>query len=120
MNHQNSIENNIFHDCDHDLCKARLDSFYGLCCEKQNLAIITLLTGKRILDVGAGYGNLVAVLDKNNYDTVGLEPNKEKRILAKSWYDVDLVDGEIYETNFANGEFNCVILREIIVPNIEE
>lgn len=114
MNHQHSIDKNIFHDCDHLRCKARLDSLYGLCCDKQNLTIIKHVIGERILDVGAGYGNLVAMLEKKNYIPTGIEPNKEKRELAKTWYEVNLVDGDIYDTNFPNREFDCVILREIV------
>lgn len=37
----------------------RLDKFYGEVAYLQNRDIIALITGKKILDVGCGYGFLV-------------------------------------------------------------
>jgi len=116
MDYQASIEKNIFHDSDHDRCKARLDSFYGMVCYEQNLKIIQTIKQQygKILDVGAGYGSLTALLKEHEYNTVGIEPNKEKRKLAAKWYNVELSDVDIYKTPFKNNEFDCVILREVV------
>lgn len=106
--------NNIFHDIDHRKCRNQLNKFYGVVANAQNNHIHKLLKGKKILDVGSGYGTLTEFLLNLGYDVIGIEPNVEKRKCAKEWYGIELLSEDIYKTNFNNNEFDCVILREVV------
>ena len=115
MDYRESINKNIFHDSDHALCKARLDSFYGMVCHKQNMEILhKIKNSHKVLDVGAGYGNLTDLLNRNGFSAVGIEPNEIKRKLAEEWYGVKLLNEDIYKTSFKDNEFDCIILREVV------
>jgi SAM-dependent methyltransferase len=108
------FQKNIFHDIDHQLCYNRLNSFYGRVAEEQNKAICSLVKGTKVLDIGAGYGTLTKMLKNSGRDSVGIEPHEEKRQYAKTWYNIELLDEDIYKTSFSDHSFDCVILREVV------
>jgi SAM-dependent methyltransferase len=114
MENQDRFESNIFHDIKHSKCRKQLDQMYGLVATEQNREIARTISGKKVLDVGAGYGTLTKYLQDSGFDVVGIEPNSEKTVLAREWYGVELSVEDIYDTGFQDNEFDCVILREVV------
>lgn len=53
---------------------------------KNKLKLINSVSKKkgRILDIGAGAGDFLAFVQKNGWDTVGVEPNEKAKSIAKS------------------------------------
>lgn len=105
---------NIYHTSDSNYSQKQLNSLYGLVNEDQDKEIITAVFGKKILDVGAGYGTLSKRLMISGLCVTAIEPNPHTREIAKKWNDIDELPYGIYRTPFNDDYFDTVILRECV------
>jgi SAM-dependent methyltransferase len=105
---------NIYHAADDGHSEKQLHSLYGLVNEDQDREIISAIHGKKVLDVGAGYGTMARRLKEAGFEVTAIEPNPHTRKLAKEWNNVDELPHGIYETPFADNYFDTVILRECV------
>lgn len=108
------IERDIIHDEDHERNRRKLKGLYGRVADAQNRLIVTHCTGRRVLDVGAGYGNLTAALRAAGLEAIAIEVDAEKIALARQWYGVEVEAGDIHATRFPDAAFDTVIFREVI------
>jgi len=94
----------------------RLKRFYGDIARLQNRDIINLITGEKILDIGSGYGDLVNQIkqEKNNSNIIGIDIDKNASKIAKSLYDLKILDMSAFKIEFPDNYFDTVILREVI------
>lgn len=106
-------ERHVFHRTDHRRNRRKLGALYGRVAAAQDALIEQHILGQRVLDVGAGYGNFARRLLDRGYTVTAIDPHQESRELARSWYDVDVQDGTIYSTPFADHSFDTVVLREV-------
>lgn len=105
---------NIYHSSDENHSEKQLHSLYGLVNEDQDRLIISSVHGKRVLDVGAGYGTLSRRLREAGLAVTAIEPNPKTREIARKWNNVDELPYGMYETPFDNNYFDTVILRECV------
>jgi SAM-dependent methyltransferase len=105
---------NIYHSSDENHSKKQLHSLYGLVNEDQDKLIIISVHGRRVLDVGAGYGTLSRRLKDEGFEVFAIEPNPHTREIAKKWNNVDELPYGIYKTPFDDNYFDTVILRECV------
>jgi len=96
----------------------RIKGLYGMVVDDQDKDIISLIDGKRILDVGAGYGLLVKKLRGLGYDPTGIEPDEGLIYYAKKYFSTELLNRSIYKTDFPEGYFDTVIIRETL-PHLD-
>lgn len=94
----------------------RLNKFYGDVARIQNKDIINLITGRRILDVGCGYGTLINQIkkEKDNTDVVGIDVDPESIKIAKDFYNINVKEMSVCKLDFSNNYFDTIILRESI------
>ena len=94
----------------------RLNRFYGDVAKEQNADIIKLISGKTILDIGCGYGNLInQIKTENKQATVtGIDTDQDSILLAKKLYDINVKPISVYDMDFPEKHFDTVILREAI------
>jgi len=111
-------EEEIFHAWNHAGNLKRINGFYGRVVNAQDREIIKLIEGKRILDVGAGYGLLTKKLGSLGYEATGIEPDPEMVEFARRYFSVELSGQGIYQTDFPDGYFDTVILREVL-PHLD-
>ena len=114
MTEQELYRLNIYHSTDENHSKKQLHSLYGRVNEDQDKQIIISVHGKRVLDVGAGYGLLTRRLKDEGFDVIAIEPNLHIREIAKKWNNVDELPYGIYKTPFDDNYFDTVILRECV------
>jgi 2-polyprenyl-3-methyl-5-hydroxy-6-metoxy-1,4-benzoquinol methylase len=69
-----------------------------------------LSPGDRILDVGAGSGEVVYVLRQLGFDAAGLEPNEEYALHAREALAVPVTTGFVQDMPFSRGSFNVVTM----------
>jgi len=105
---------NIYHATDENHSEKQLHSLYGRVNEDQDKQIIISVHGKRVLDVGAGYGTLSRRLKDMGFDVIAIEPNPHTREIAKKWNNVDELPYGIYQTPFDDNYFDTVIMRECV------
>jgi len=105
---------NIYHTADDGHSEKQLQSLYGLVNEDQDREIISSVHGKKVLDVGAGYGTLSRRLKDAGFEVTAIEPNLHTREIAKKWNNIDELPHGIYETPFEDNYFDTVILRECV------
>jgi SAM-dependent methyltransferase len=105
---------NIYHASDANYCKKQLNSLYGLVNEVQDQTILNAVYGRKILDVGAGYGELSKRLKLAGFCVTAIEPNPKTREIAKKWNNIEELDCDIYHTPFDDCFFDTVILRECV------
>jgi SAM-dependent methyltransferase len=90
----------------------RLFSLWGAIDEQHNELIASKVTGKRVLDVGCGYGSLVNYLDKQGFDVEGWDHDPESIKVAHELFPespIKLADAEREEHV---GSFDTVILKD--------
>jgi SAM-dependent methyltransferase len=114
MTEEELYAHNIYHAADDSQSEKQLHSLYGLINEDQDREIISAACGKKVLDVGAGYGTLSRRLKEAGFDVTAIEPNPHTRELAKKWNQVDELPYSIYKTPFEDNYFDTVILRECV------
>lgn len=105
---------NIYHRTDDEHSFKQLHSLYGRVNAAQDATIINQVYGRRVLDVGAGYGSLSRRLLDSSFEVYSIEPNKDVRELALAWHNVKELPYNIYDTPFSSQFFDTVILRECV------
>ncbi|MBI9039262.1 MAG: class I SAM-dependent methyltransferase [Bacteroidales bacterium] len=89
---------------------------------KKKFALINNLTsGKSILDIGSGSGEFLNYFNKNNWQTLGIEPNEYARDYAKSTYSLDIQD-ESFLSNINDNSFDVISMWHVLehVPKLNE
>ena len=94
----------------------RLGRFYGSVARSQNNDIISLISGRRILDIGCGYGCLLDQIrrDRPVSEVFGVEIDPESIEMGRRLYNIDIRRMSAYKLDFPDGHFDTVILRETI------
>lgn len=94
----------------------RIYRFYGDVAAWQNRDIINLISGKKVLDIGCGYGSLLNQIKKERKDTEvkGIDTDKEAIEIAQKLYGLKVKCGSVYKIDFSDNLFETVILRETI------
>lgn len=111
---EQAIRDNIIHDEDHDRNRRKLDGLYGRVADVQNRLIVSHCAGPRVLDVGAGYGNLTRAALDAGLECLGIEIDDQKIDRAWRWFGVQLERRDIHDSGFADGAFDTVVFREVI------
>jgi len=112
---QAAIDSDVIHDEDHVRNRRRLKGMYGRVAHSQNRQIIDHCIGQRILDVGAGYGNLTWELLDRGKTPIGIEVDEEKIEKAIEWFGVELVPADFYAWDQArDGMVDTVVFREVL------
>ncbi|MBE7433588.1 MAG: class I SAM-dependent methyltransferase [Anaerolineales bacterium] len=114
LTEEQKYELDIYHKTDSNFDRLKLETFYGCIAWEQNEFIMRKLTGKKVLDAGAGYGLLTRMLLDASFEVIAIDPNDECGQLAKKWFDVDVLRQEIYKLEFPDRYFDTVILREVV------
>jgi SAM-dependent methyltransferase len=104
----------VYHRWDDAANRRKLAGLYGRLAARQDADIIAAIRGRRVLDVGAGYGFFAHRLAERGFDVTALEPNQDLIALAKAWYGLDLVRGDIHDLDFPPEHFDSVIFREAV------
>lgn len=71
-------------------------------------------SGDKVLDAGAGGGELVYLLGKKNCQVSGIEPNRGYANHAIEQYDVDIKVGFFEDANFEEESFDIVLLFHVL------
>jgi SAM-dependent methyltransferase len=114
MSEEDLYRLNIYHVSDANYCQKQLNSLYGLVNKDQDKTIVNAVCGRKVLDVGAGYGTLSKRLKIAGFCVTAIEPNPQTREIAKKWNDVEELPYDIYHTPFDDCFFDTVILRECV------
>jgi SAM-dependent methyltransferase len=110
----NPEDHQIFHQTNPKEIKKRLDGFYGQVAKVQDKQISNRIYGKKILDVGCGYGYLIKNLKEQGFDVCGIEPAPKEILYARKWWNIEIIEGTIYNTPFQRNQFDTLILRDVI------
>ncbi len=93
----------------------RLRRFYGYVASDQNRAILRFASGKRILELGCGYGTLLRDAEDAGKDAMGLDIDFKMLKAAKSLYpslEAKVIQGDMERLPFKNKSFHTIIFRE--------
>jgi 2-polyprenyl-3-methyl-5-hydroxy-6-metoxy-1,4-benzoquinol methylase len=79
---------------------------------------VSLPTG-RLLEIGCGTGEFLAIARDVGWAVEGLELSKSFREAAKTWYDLDLKGEEVFQSEFSEPIFDVVALLHVFehLPN---
>jgi SAM-dependent methyltransferase len=69
-----------------------------------------LKRGARVLDAGAGGGEVVYVLRRHGFDASGLEPDEQYARHAREALDVPVATGFVQDATFPSGSFDVVTM----------
>lgn len=114
LSEEEKVQLGIYHTSDHDLARQHLVRLCGKVREKQDALIRRAIAGRRVLDVGSGYGNLSSHLVGHGFDVIPLEPHAETRELARNWFGVESRGEDIYSVQAEPGTIDTVIFRESV------
>jgi SAM-dependent methyltransferase len=94
----------------------RLASLWGLIDRQHNEQIAAQLRGKRVLDIGCGYGSLVAYLQEQGYDAHGVDADSESVTVAQRLFPhADVRLGRIEELEAEGVEpFDSITLKDCL------
>tara|TARA_B110000037_G_C17122958_1_gene506680 strand:+ start:3557 stop:4255 length:699 start_codon:yes stop_codon:yes gene_type:complete len=93
----------------------RLKSFWGKVDQKHINHIVTHVKGKRVLDMGAGYGTTAGFLHKNGYNATAFDLDDDSIAVSKilnPGLDYQKLNAE--NLPFKDGEFDTLILRDAL------
>jgi SAM-dependent methyltransferase len=93
----------------------RLRRFYGAVASDQNRSILQWATGRRILELGCGYGSLIQEARGFGKEVLGLDVDLPTLEMGRSLYPdlgAKLVQGDMARLPFRDKSFRTVILRE--------
>lgn len=104
----------IFHETNPDLVLKRLNRFYGKVATMQNNLIISRILGKKILDIGSGYGYLLKQLTEQNFDALGIELATKEIEFSRKWWNVEVINCSAYDLESLKKNFDTIILRDVV------
>jgi ubiquinone/menaquinone biosynthesis C-methylase UbiE len=93
----------------------RLRRFYGAVASDQNRFILKRITGKKVLELGCGYGSLIQEAKNSGGEILGLDIDLPTLKMGKDLYPdlgLKLVQGDIAQLPFRDKSFHTVVLRE--------
>jgi len=95
----------------------RFSRLYGAVARAQNQEIMSLITGKIVLEVGCGYGYLVWQVERERERggeelAVGMDLDATVLHLGRTQFGIKAVVGDVYSLSFPNEAFDTVVLRE--------
>lgn len=78
-------------------------------------------SGKKILDIGCGSGELMNIFNENNWQTMGVEPNERVRNYAIKEYGLKIVDEKEIE-KIQDRSFDVISLWHVLehVPELQK
>lgn len=76
--------------------------------------LLSLIKGKKILDIGCGSGHFVDVLSKKNFDATGIDLIDEFIEYATKKYQGKFLTTNALKLPFKNKEFDTVFLRNVL------
>lgn len=77
--------------------------------------IIALAEGKKVLEVGCGYGFLTDTFSRRGFDACGIDADEEAIEVGRSLYPrADLRTADAYHLPFADDSFDTVVFHEVI------
>jgi SAM-dependent methyltransferase len=94
----------------------RLASLWGLIDQQHNELIASRLAGKRILDVGCGFGALVDYLTARHYDAQGVDFDPAAVSVARQVFPnarISLANAESLEA-YPAGRFDSIVLKDAL------
>ena len=68
----------------------------------------------RLLEIGSGYGFLVAAFQKDGWDAVGVDPDSHASAYARLNNGVAAITGTLADANIADGSLDVVIMNHVI------
>ena len=96
--------------------ETRLASLWGLIDRQHNEEIISRLRGRRVLDVGCGYGSLVAELSRREYAAIGVDPDPISIEAARRLFphaDVRVARAEDLDPSY-DGTLDAITLKDCL------
>lgn len=104
----------IFHQNDYKLILRNLNGFYGKINNNQNELIYKTIVGNRVLDIGAGIGNLTLYLKNKGVDVTGIDLDDESINQAKKINNIEILKGSIYDLPFDDKSVDTIIVKETL------
>jgi SAM-dependent methyltransferase len=102
----------------------RLFSLWGHIDNSHNRMIASHIKGKRVLDIGCGYGSLVNHLTANGFDATGIDSNpKDIEIGKRLFPNIDIKVADVEEDighQLGNKKFDAIILKDVLHHIYEE
>lgn len=100
----------------------RLFSLWGVVDKQHNELIASVLTGKRILDIGCGYGSLVGFLSNQGYEAEGIDSDETCIAIARKLFPgVNVRTCNAVEmSDLADHSFDAIVLKDCLHHLIEE
>ncbi|MFH1053772.1 MAG: class I SAM-dependent methyltransferase [Candidatus Woesearchaeota archaeon] len=98
------------------IVKLLMERFYG-----DFSSLLKRTDAKNVIEVGCGEGYITKYLkDNNNIDIIGIDLEESIIEKAKELHpDMRFFIGDIYQTNFPDNSFDCVIASEVL-EHLEE
>lgn len=99
----------------------RLDGFYGRVDARMNKRIAHWVVGKKVLDIGCGFGSSVEYLRVNGFDSIGVDMLEDFIEAGKRKYPfADLRAVAFNRFLFPEKHFDTVILKDTLHHILEE
>jgi SAM-dependent methyltransferase len=114
LTEEERYEHDVYHRWDHAANRRKLHRLYGLVAARQDDAIIGTIRGRRVLDVGSGYGFFADRLRRRGFTVTAVERNEDLINLAKSWYGVSALRADVHELPFRAAQFDTAVFRESV------
>src|SRR4030095_6599864 len=93
----------------------RLEKFWGNVDEKHVMSILKHVKGKKLLDIGCGYGTTTFYAGKLGFDCTGIDYDQGAIDLCKARFpDCSFLTANAEELPFENGYFDTIILRDAL------
>ncbi len=73
-----------------------------------------VLKGKKVLDIGSGYGFFLKEMENLRYDVTGIEISKEKRLISAKITDAKVLDVNLYHNEAGLSKFDCITLFHVL------
>ncbi|MDO8663257.1 MAG: class I SAM-dependent methyltransferase [Candidatus Wildermuthbacteria bacterium] len=70
--------------------------------------------GKKVLDIGSGYGFFLKEMENLGYDAAGIEVSKEKRRISRRVTEAKVSDINLYHSEAGLSKFDCITLFHVL------
>ena len=108
------LEQNIIHEFDHALVRRNLLGCYGKLARMHYEGMLANIAGKRVLDVGCGFGLFSRVCRDNGLQVHSIDVDEESLQVAREIFQLEGKLESVYETSLPDDSIDTIVLNDVV------